>query len=71
MIGKKREDRKVSMQYQGLTRAGLAQGTNVSVGVIPRLTGKLGWLKEFSASVDAISRLTNLILKGLSGRKGE
>ena len=59
------------MQYQGLTGAGLAQGKNVSVGAIPRLTVKLGLLKEVSASVDAISRLTNLILRGLSGRKGE
>ena len=61
----------MSMQYQGLTGAGLAQGKNVSVGAIPRLTVKLGLLKEVSASVDAISRLTNLILRGLSGRKGE
>ena len=55
----------MSMQYRGLTGAGLAQGKNVSVGAIPRLKVKLG------ASVDAISRLTNLILRGLSGRKGE
>ena len=71
MIGKQREDRKVSMQYRGLIGAGLAQGKNVSVGAIPRLTVKLGLLKEVLASVDAISRLTNLILVGLSGRNGE
>ena len=67
MIGKKRKDRKVSMQL----RARLAQGKNVSVGAIPRLMVKLGLLKEVSASVDAISRLTNLILRDHSGRKRE
>ena len=56
MIGKKRGDSKVSIQYRG---AGLTQGKNVSVGAIPRLTVELGLLKEVSASVDAISRLTN------------
>ena len=59
------------MQYRGLTGAGLAQGKNVSVGAIPRLTIKLGLLKEVLASVGAISRLTNLILVGLFGRNGE
>ena len=62
MIGKKREARKVSMRYRDLTGAGLAQGKNMSIGAIPRLTVERGLLKEVSASVDAISGLTNLIL---------
>ena len=33
----------MSMQYRGLTGAGLAQGKNVSVGAISRLTGKLNF----------------------------
>ena len=70
-MGQKREDCKVSMQYRGLTEAGLAQGKNLSVGAIPRLTGKLGLLEDISKSVDAVSRLTNLILIGLSVRQGE
>ena len=40
MTEKKREDRKVSKQYRGLTGAGLAQGKVVSVGAVPRFTGK-------------------------------
>ena len=47
------EDRKVSKQYRG---AGLAQGKAVSVGTVPRLTGKLGLLKEGLESVEAVSR---------------
>ena len=43
----------------------------MNAGAISRPAGKLGLLKELLESVDAISRLTNLILRGLSGRKGE
>ena len=56
MIEKNREDRKVSKQYRGLTGAGLAQEKAVSVGAVPRLTGKLGLLKEGLESVEAVSR---------------
>ena len=56
---------------EALQELGWLKGKNVSVGAIPRLTVKLGLLKEVSESVDAISRLTNLMLRGLSGRKGE
>ena len=45
-IEKSREDRTGSTQYRGLTRAGLAQGKDVRVGAVRRLTGKLGLLKE-------------------------
>ena len=41
MIEKKREDRKVSKQYRGLTGTELAQGNAMSVGAVPKLTGKL------------------------------
>ena len=51
----------MSKQYRGLTGAGLAQGKDVSVGAVPKLTGKLGLLKEGLESVEAISRLANLI----------
>ena len=71
MIEKKREDRKASKQYRGLTGAGLAQGKDVSVEAVPRLTGKLGLLKEGLESVEVVSRLANLILIGLSGKKEE
>ena len=58
-------------QYRGLTGAGLAQGKAVRVGAVPRLTGKLGLLQEGLESVEAVSMLPNLILIGLSHRKGE
>ena len=59
IIQNNREGCKVSKQYQGLTGAGLAQGKDVSVGAEPRLTGKLGLLKEGLESVEAVSRLAN------------
>ena len=68
MIQKKREDRKVSKQYRGLTGAGLAQGKDVSVGAVPRLMGKLDLPKDGLESVEAVSRLVKLILIGISSR---
>ena len=60
MIEKNREDCKLSKQYRGFAGAGLVQGKDMSVGAVPRLTGKLGLLRESLESV-----------KDLSGRKGE
>ena len=41
------------------------------VGAVPRLTDKLGLLKEGLESVEAVSRLPKLILIALSRREGE